>query len=182
MTQNLAYLPAVSPPDTGSYTEKHYYVFDFSGTSPAEAKETDNYSIYGVLYNWEAATTACPDGWHLPSDKEWKILEKQLGMSEDKADMTGKRISGSVGKKLKSATGWNNNGNGDNSSGFYALPGGFRDFNHTFKDIGINIGLWTSTEFGSSQAMLRAIFYNAEGVFRISFDKQAGLSVRCVKD
>ncbi len=105
MTQNLAYLPAVSPPDTGSYTEKHYYVWGFEGESITEAKETDNYAAYGVLYNWAAAITACPQGWHLPSDTEWKIQEQKLGMSENEVDMITDRQSGSVGKKFKYTSG-----------------------------------------------------------------------------
>ncbi|MBX2874668.1 MAG: hypothetical protein KTR30_21275 [Saprospiraceae bacterium] len=33
-----------------------------------------NCEAHGRLYTWEAATSACPDGWHLPSDDEWYLL------------------------------------------------------------------------------------------------------------
>lgn len=38
---------------------------------------------YGYLYNWQAALKACPSGWKLPSDEDWKTLERFLGMSEE---------------------------------------------------------------------------------------------------
>ena len=45
-----------------------------------------NGDVYGRLYTWDAALTACPAGWHLPSDDEWKTLEMYLGMSQSEAD------------------------------------------------------------------------------------------------
>jgi len=76
LAEDLAYLPAVSPAATGSQTESHYYVYGYEGTDVAQAKATDNYGTYGVLYNLQAAMTACPEGWHLPSDAEWTQLEE----------------------------------------------------------------------------------------------------------
>jgi len=53
----------------------HYYVYGYEGTNISEAKATANFINFGVLYNWPAAISSCPDGWHLPSDQEFKILE-----------------------------------------------------------------------------------------------------------
>jgi uncharacterized protein (TIGR02145 family) len=96
--------------------------------------------IYGALYNWAAAMNGtsssnlnpsgvqgvCPDGWHLPSDSEWKELEMYLGMSQIEANKSGNR--GTVeGGKLKSSgyTYWESPNTGaTNSSGFTALPSG----------------------------------------------------------
>jgi uncharacterized protein (TIGR02145 family) len=108
----------------------------YEGSGVQEAKATDNYRKYGVLYNFEAAKTACPTGWHLPTDEEWKTLEKQLGMSSSDADNAGLRLSGEVGKKLKSKSGWQSEGHGDNSSGFTALPGGNRTNYYGFEYLG----------------------------------------------
>lgn len=36
-------------------------------------------AVYGRLYRWDEAMTACPPGWHLPSDREWKNLEIAIG-------------------------------------------------------------------------------------------------------
>ena len=40
-------------------------------------------AVYGRLYTWEAARTACPAGWHLPSEAEWFALERHLGMTDE---------------------------------------------------------------------------------------------------
>ena len=37
---------------------------------------------FGSLYNWESALEACPLGWHLPTDDEWKQLEMSLLMTD----------------------------------------------------------------------------------------------------
>ena len=55
MAENLAYLPNISSPSTGLFTEPNYYVYGYDGASVSEAKAKDNYSTYGVLYNWPAA-------------------------------------------------------------------------------------------------------------------------------
>jgi len=141
MAENLAYLPKVSQPSTGSVTDTLYYVYGYDeeeGTVQG-AKEAVNYSYYGVLYNWEAAMVSCPPGWHLPSDQEWKTLEKYLGMSQEDVDAnTTWRKSGYVARVLKSASGWSFNGHGTNSSEFNALPGGLRDNDDEFNTLGLN--------------------------------------------
>jgi uncharacterized protein (TIGR02145 family) len=81
MAENLAWLPAVNPVNDNSSTEKYYYVSGYNGTDVSAAKATQNYTTYGVLYNWPAAMNgaagsdanpssvqgACPAGWHIPS-------------------------------------------------------------------------------------------------------------------
>ena len=181
MMENLSYLP-ISSGNTGSDGEKHYYVYDYNGTSVSDAKATSNYVKYGVLYNWEAAKTACPSGWHLPSDEEWKVLEKYLGMSSSDADSAGLRNSGDVGKKLKSTSEWYNNGNGDNSSGFNALPGGYRYGSGRYGDLGERAFFWSSLENGSSWAWRRHLSYYGDGVLRDYPYRRRGYSVRCLKD
>lgn len=181
MAENLAYLPAVSPSNQGSDTEPFYYVYDYQETDVAVAKATDNYKTYGVLYNWSAALTACPSGWHLPSDAEWKQLEMALGMTQAQADATGLRGT-NQGTQLKATSGWASNGNGTNSSGFSALSGGYRFDDGTFFNVG-NAGLWwSSTENNSSGAWTRRLGYYSANVFRGSIYKAYGFSVRCVKD
>jgi len=88
MAENLAYLPAVYPPEDNSFTDLRYYVYDYQGTDKEQAEQTENYKNWGVLYNAIAATqgNVCPDGWHLPSDDEWWILanfiRNDLGLPE----------------------------------------------------------------------------------------------------
>ena len=79
MAENLVYLPIVVGPTKGSSTEFRYYIYEYYSTVLEAAKATANYTTYGVLYNWPAALTACPEGWHLPSDEEWTTLTSYLG-------------------------------------------------------------------------------------------------------
>ena len=182
MAENLAFLPSVSPSDQGSDTDKHYYVYGYEGTSISEAKSSPNYAAYGALYNWRAATTACPAGWHLPSEEDWKLLERYLGMAESDINSEGWRSSGQVGKQLKSTTGWMNNGNGDNSSGFSALPGGCRFYEFGFIRQGGYSYFWSSTENGPVQAWIRSQGHSIDEVYRGYADHNDGFSVRCVKN
>ena len=140
----------------------------------------DNVITYGYLYNWETAKNVCPSGWHLPTDEEWNTLEKHLGMRSSKAKEYGIRISGTVGKKLKSTSGWLDNGNGVNSSGFTALPGGCLGYAKDFNGLGYNAMFWSASERDTSNAwgrMLNSIF---DGTCRGSTHKSHGYSVRCL--
>ena len=140
-----------------------------------------NCAQYGRLYNWKTAKRACPDGWHLPSDDEWKNLEKYLGMSQSDADDSGWRGT-DEGKRLKSTTGWNFNGNGTDVYGFLALPGGYRDSNGAYYYIGYNGDWWSSTESSTYNAWYRELYYDKSGVYRDYYGKGWGFSVRCVRD
>jgi len=55
IADNLAWLPEVSPSSQGSETDPIYYVYGYEGTNITEAKATENYQSYGVLYNWPAS-------------------------------------------------------------------------------------------------------------------------------
>jgi uncharacterized protein (TIGR02145 family) len=192
MAENLSYLPAVSPPTNGSRTSPFYYVYRFEGDNVIEAKATDSYKIYGVLYNWYAAQFACPSGWHLPTDEEWKILEKNLGMSEADANAKiGWRNSGMVGGKLKESgtTHWTSPNTGaNNTSGFTALPGGYRYHDWGFRNDegfagrGYYTSFWLSSD-GGLAAMGWDLSYLYDGVYPWSGGEPAdGFSVRCLKD
>ena len=140
---------------------------------------TTNGDIYGRLYTWDAAITACPSGWHLPSDDEWKELEMYLGMSQVEADALGFRgLDQLVGAQMKSTTGWPNNGNGTNSSGFNGLPGGLYYQGFGFNNAGY---FWTSTPTGS-YAWYRYLADVYDGVNRHNIPKFYAYSVRCLMD
>jgi len=185
MAENLAYLPAVSPSSRKADTYPFYYVYGNEGSNVNEAKATDYYETYGVLYNWEAAKTACPSGWHLPTDDEWKILENYLGMQVTELNVMFYRGSGDVDKKLKSTTGWHDNSgdnsNGDNSSGFNALPSGRIGSNGGFDDLGYFTSFWSSSEIGTF-SLDRYLFYSQDGVGRYYTSRRHGESVRCLKN
>jgi uncharacterized protein (TIGR02145 family) len=193
MAENLAYLPSVVGLATESRTDPYYYVYGYDGTSVATAKATTNYQTYGVLYNWPAALTVCPDGWHLPSDEEWTQLEEYLianGYNYD-GTTTGDKIAIS----LASANGWqssthtgtigNNNAAYDayrNKSGFTALPGGYHIDFGKFLTIGYYGYWWSSAQYNTNFAWGRTLAYHTSYVSRDSLYKEDGFSVRCLRD
>lgn len=181
MIENMAYLPSVSSNDQADFDVAHYYVYGYYGYDIQEAKAHPNYGKYGVLYNWVAATTICPPGWHLPSDAEWKELEIHLGMSTAWADELGDRSDGEIGIKLKATYGWVNGGVGDNSSGFTALPAGYCHPNG-FEQIDSLAHFWTSYASGDDFAYRRDLYYSGGGINRYDEYKNYGFSVRCIKD
>jgi uncharacterized protein (TIGR02145 family) len=182
MLQNLSYLPSVSPSASGSDVIPYYYVYGYQGTSVSDAKATSNFNTYGVLYNWEAAKTACPSGWHLPTDEEWKTLEKYLGMSVTESNTSGWRNSGSVGTKMKSTTLWPVSGRGDNSSGFTALPGGNRGTSGGFYNIGTYSVFWSATSTDLTNAWYRGYYSSDDGSGRDIWYRYGGFSVRCLRN
>ena len=180
MAENLAYLPAVSPSSTGSLTDPLYYVNGYNGTSMVEAKATAVYKISGVLYNWVAAKSACPAGWRLPSDTDWKKLEMALGMTQEQVDEFGERGT-EQGTGLKTTSGWNNDGNGTNATGFSGLPGGSRAINGYFHYLGQRGFWWSSTDFMTAFAGYRQLSCDTATINRTTTSKEYGFSVRCVK-
>ena len=135
--------------------------------------ETAKGTTYGKLYNWFAVNDArglAPKGYHIPSDEEWTILTNYLG---------GENIAGT---KMKSTSGWANNGNGTNSSAFAGLPGGYRGYFGDFDDVGVCGYWWSSSESGTNLAWCRYLGFYSGGVNRNHFNKQNGFSVRCLRD
>jgi uncharacterized protein (TIGR02145 family) len=195
MAENLAYLPSVSPSSQGSNTAPYYYVWGYHGTDVTAAKATDNYNTYGALYNWPAAMAGaagssanpsgvqgiCPSGWHLPSDAEWKQLEMALGMTQAQADGTGWRGT-DQGTQMKTTSGWYNNGNGTNSSGFSGIPSGYRIIYGNFIENKVSSLLWSSTDYSANDAWFHALRYEEIKVNRQYTPKETGISVRCVRN
>ena len=144
---------------------------------------SSNDSVFGLLYNWYAVDDTrglCPSGWSVPTDGEWMTMEMSLGMSEAEANGTSWRGT-NQGSQMKMAYGWNNGGNGTNSSGFSGLPGGYRESNGNFSGAGYDGNWWSSSSDGAN-AWHRFLFYDAEAVNRGAHNHRRGVSVRCIKD
>ncbi len=148
----------------------------------------DNNEIenYGALYTWTAATNGessdanpsnvqgiCPDGWHIPSELEWKELADYLGGIEV------------AGKKLRGGSDWSlpNSGAPDEVM-FTALPTGYRQPDGVFRDITESVNWWTTTEDNEEKIVLSWIpsgntdnlnIWNGE-------PKKSGNSIRCIKN
>jgi len=187
MAENLAWLPNVSPSFHGSETDPYHYVYGYEGSNVSEAKATRNYAEYGALYNHESALSACPNGWHLPSDAEWNFLTDYLslyGYAYDYAD--------EIGKSMASVSGWINSshtgaiGNDqttNNSSGFNAFPGGWRhNLSSYFGGLGGYAGFWTSSYSGPLFAWNYNLTYNSKDVGRSKNLREYAFSVRCIQD
>ncbi len=156
--------------------------------------ELDSCTKYGGLYQWdemmqyvttEGVQGICPTGWHLPSDDEWKTMEMHLGMSQAQTDATGWRGTDEGGKlKETGTTHWKSPNTGaTNTSGFTALPGGYRNAVGYFGNLGSNGFWWSATANGSPNAWSRYLSYSSDKVFRGNYlGKDYGFSVRCLRD
>jgi uncharacterized protein (TIGR02145 family) len=140
--------------------------------------------LYGALYNWYAveAGNVCPTGWHVPTDADFIALEMSLGMSE--VDASGTEWRGTdEGKQLKNTTGWHEGQNGTNTSGFSAPPSGYRYYGDGLtKGLGLICYFWSSTSIDDALAAYRRLDADNDAVYRAGTHKQAGKSIRCVKD
>lgn len=128
-------------------------------------------ATYGYLYDWKTAKNVCPTGWHLPTDAEWKILISFLG---------GESVAGDKLKEIGTSH-WDSNSGATNSSGFKALPGGYRSDEDLFSGIGSFGKWWSSTFNGINGGYIRTIEYGSS-VDRHQYGETYGFSVRCVKD
>ncbi|MBO7618789.1 MAG: fibrobacter succinogenes major paralogous domain-containing protein, partial [Bacteroidales bacterium] len=149
----------------------------------------DNCATYGRLYTWATAVGkteeacgygktcnlgtevirgVCPDGWHLPSQSEWNELIAAVGDNS--------------GKALKSASGWNNNGNGTDAFGFSALPAGRRYNDVSYYNVGNNAYFWSSSEYGGNSAYYMYLLSDDDRAGLYNYNKNYGLSVRCVQN
>lgn len=144
-------------------------------------------SVYGRLYTWDAALNACPDGWHLPSDYEWKNLEMYLGMSAIDADTFNYRGT-NQGYMLKTKFWqWADSGNGNDSVCFSARPGGYLAVDDDIFNGKGYLGFWwtstTHTNINGTFAFMRRLENSNEYIYRnVRSLTEVAYSVRCVKD
>ena len=146
-----------------------------------------NVATYGRLYNWFAVDDSrciAPDGWHVPTDEEWKQLEVYLGMRQSETNKSDYR-GHNEGAKLKDTgnTHWDcSNDDATNESAFTALPGGCRFPYGGFFLIGNDAAFWASTEVDKNEAWTRRLKCSSSEINRNAVNKQSGFSVRCIKD
>ena len=187
MAENLKYLPNVVTPTIISDTDPYYYVYDYYGNDVVEAKIEENYTTYGVLYNWPAAMAGstssnanpsavqgiCPAGWHLPSEAEWAQLIDYLG---------GEYVAGGKLKEIGLMNWEDPNEGATNEAGFKALPGGYNGWGGYFEELGTQGYWWSATDNSSEFSWSSKMNYDDDGVSVQGNYKQFAYSVRCVKD
>lgn len=166
------------------------------------ADDGENCAIYGGLYQWAEAMALpeacnrnictlptesefyqgiCPDGWHLPRSQEWDVLANFLG---------GYTVAGSKMKaNITGYPAWDNPPYNDgNSSGFSALPVGYRNAYDGYADLGLSMTMWEITQIQdpirSSYHFVHVIptYWDPASLIQDVYMKTRGYSVRCVKN
>jgi uncharacterized protein (TIGR02145 family) len=127
----------------------------------------------------------CPPAWHIAANEELKVLEgaadRHFDIGDPIWDENGSR-GFDAGLNLKSTSGWNNQGNGNDLFGFGGQPGGYRNNNGSFYDSGHSGYWWSSAEYNTGTSWDRIIDYNSMQVGQSIYGKLLGFSVRCLKD
>ncbi|MCB9251619.1 MAG: hypothetical protein H6605_04085 [Flavobacteriales bacterium] len=189
MAENLRYLPFVHTnkefSDAYDNTSPAYGVYGYNGSDVNVAKSKPEYGVYGVIYNWWAATAnqgssssnpsgikgACPSNWHLPSQEEWRELAKATGLSSES------------GSKLKSKTLWDSPSTSTNEFCFSAVPGGDRlESTGNFYDLGVIGYNWTTTEALPLIAFSAGFSSKGPAFGSGQSSMGRGYTCRCVKD
>ncbi len=137
--------------------------------------EETNKDRYGALYNWYAVNSGklCPTGWHVPSDTEWTTLSTYLG---------GESVAGGKLKEL-GVFNWDTpNASATNSSGFTALPGGYRTNAGIYNSVGTYGNWWSTTTVLANVANYRYLYYGNAAITKSFVSQKSGLSVRCLKN
>lgn len=191
LAENLKFLPQIG---------NGYFVYNYYGNNVSEAKETQNYKKYGVLYNMNAAAIACPFGWRIPTDEDWKELERHIGMAEGEilkceeytkngwtvpfrgsnqgSNLLGNDTSIKEGKLKKNKT---------TDYGFDAILGGWRTYHESYEGL-YELGRWWSfSNYIESEGysyefyIYRQLFYTESGIGKGKCSEACCLSLRCIK-
>jgi len=174
------------------------------GTGNSRCYENDdNYcDTYGRLYDWATAMDIdegynyeywggsdarhrgiCPSGWHIPSNKDW---DKLYRYADGTSGTDSPYASPTAGRYLKARSGWNSgisNGNGEDTFGFAALPGGIGLNDYHLNDVGYLGSWWSASEYGADGAYDRVMGYTSgDAEWSDRYKKGYFFSVRCVKD
>jgi uncharacterized protein (TIGR02145 family) len=142
----------------------------------------DTCDTYGGLYQWDEVMQyilnqgirgICPHGWYVPTDADWTALTTYLG---------GESVAGGPLKEAGTAHWSSPNTSATNSTGFTALPGGYRTTTPYFANIKTSGVWWTSSAYVSNNRWFRTMYYQSQAVNRSDIHKSNGLSVRCIKE
>lgn len=148
----------------------------------ADAKNGQYSAEYGLLYSYEAALAAVPQGWRLPTDDDWMKLETTLGMLPEEALLLDQWRGTQQGMLLRE---------GEEGIGFNAQPAGAKVYSIAtdiprFWDRGSNAYFWSSTKLSDSDtttlAITRELFVNSSQILKGTSRTSAAYSVRCIKE
>ncbi len=117
---------------------------------------------FGYLYDWETAKQIAPEGWHLPTQKEFETLLNSFGGDESYDAFLALKEGG--------------------TTGFNALKGGFYWFDEGYEGNNQVSMFWTSTQDDNEYAWDCRVGDGGETASIHVSDKKSGLSVRFIKD
>lgn len=169
MKDNTAISPVTSEMDWAALTAPGYCWYGNVLSNSPVAVEC------GALYNWHTVSSGnlCPDGWHVPSQDDFNALVSFVGG----ADIAGGKL------KENGTKHWNRpNAMATNLSGFTGLPTGMRNADGAYAGIGNAALFWTATEHSGTAAVSAVLLNNTGAYGENNFAREAGLSVRCIKD
>jgi len=157
------------------------------------ADDPSNCTNYGGLYQWNemmsysniaGAQGICPDGWHIPTDGEWCVMENEVDAGTvDCVSYDWRGSDGGGNLKETGMTHWlTPNTGATNSSGFTALPGGYWYDQYAFYDCQRKAYFWTSSQVASEEFLSRSLGYNTARIYRGPVKSKDALSVRCTKN
>ncbi|MES1922578.1 hypothetical protein MHBO_004093 [Bonamia ostreae] len=176
------------------------YVYEYDGSDIEEAKKLEHYKTYGAFYNYEAAVSLAPKGWHLPTLEDWVDLQQSIGMSKEEIDAYGGYLDrGNVAGKLKEPGTWthrwgtvpaNCEEGANNLSGFSALATGEGIIYDSYPEVpgwsmvGGVCNYWSTQQDPSDDCKVckyKLIGY-CDFISRCFESKNLAFSVRYVKD
>lgn len=183
----------------GTNIELGHHTNNYESLRFAPNSDESIVSTYGYLYNWLAVMHGsnssnanpsgvqgiCPNGWHVPSEAEWKQM---LDYVNSQTEYRSGGYNLYIAKALASKTGWQtstdpytvgNNQSANDAIGFSAYPAGFALSDPAF--FGTHARFWSSTE-SSDNAFSPYLFYNYGSVNYDNKRKDYASSVRCVRD
>ncbi len=141
----------------------------------------------GGLYNWYTVATGnlCPQGWHVPTNAEYQLMEVVAGVPVDSVNLWGWRGKG-IGTRLKATTGFTVN-TGTNVTGFSAVGSGYRSWaSSEFRGRNEIAYYWTSTDDAINGKPTVAYYRRLDGathyIYKATTGKTGGKSIRCVKN
>lgn len=133
----------------------------------------------GRLYDLEGARKACPEGWHLPRDREWQDMLKGLTQCYDGVDKCG-----NFATKMKATTGWLGGG-GTDEYGFSVFSSGYRKLlgksTVRYEDMGESASFWSAQNGRNETIWIWAMGRMSDNMVRVLVpSKNNAYSVRCI--